>query len=155
MTKVLQGERISKDATVVVGPAAFIPDEAGRKILLVRRQDNGQWALPGGHLDAGESIAEACRREVCEEIGLEVEIEKILGIYSSPNRVVERDGGAREQPVNVALRVRRTGGEIRPGSESSDWGYFDAAEIATMDLIEDQREIVDDYFAGAPTPVLR
>jgi len=63
MTQVLYGERISRQGKIRLGCSAAIFDEQGR-IFLTRRTDNGQWCLPGGGMDAGESVAEACEREV-------------------------------------------------------------------------------------------
>jgi 8-oxo-dGTP diphosphatase len=58
-----------------------VVEDAG-KILLMRRQDFDVWGLPGGYVDAGESMAEAARREVLEETGLEVELTAFIGLYS-------------------------------------------------------------------------
>lgn len=55
------------------------------KILLTRREDFNIWCLPGGAVDAGESVAQAALREVREEVGLKVELERLVGIYSEPN----------------------------------------------------------------------
>ena len=69
MTQILYGERIGKQGKIRLGCSAAIFDEHGR-ILLTRRADNGQWCLPGGGMESGESAAEACEREVLEETGL-------------------------------------------------------------------------------------
>src|SRR5690349_21801151 len=60
MAKIIQGERIGKLGKLVIGCSALIFDEKREKILLTRRSDNGRWCLPGGHMEAGESVAEAC-----------------------------------------------------------------------------------------------
>ena len=56
-------------------------------ILLIRRADNGNWALPGGGIDLGESVAQAAVRETFEESGIECGITGIVGIYSDPKHV--------------------------------------------------------------------
>jgi len=66
-----------------VATAAIIHDGAGR-VLLQHRTDNDHWGLPGGAVDRGESIADALRREVSEETGYDVEIERIVAVYSDP-----------------------------------------------------------------------
>jgi ADP-ribose pyrophosphatase YjhB (NUDIX family) len=66
--------------------AAVIPrDEAGRVWLLRRGFDPGlgRWTFPGGFVDLGESVEEAARREVREELAIEVELGPLLGVYSS------------------------------------------------------------------------
>jgi ADP-ribose pyrophosphatase YjhB (NUDIX family) len=65
MTQVFYGPRLSKQGKIRLGCSAAIFDESGR-ILLTRRADNGQWCLPGGRMESGESAAEACEREVFE-----------------------------------------------------------------------------------------
>ena len=57
--------------------------EAGR-ILLILREDFDVWCMPGGHLDPGESFAAAAVREVREETGLEVRLDRLVGAYSRP-----------------------------------------------------------------------
>jgi 8-oxo-dGTP pyrophosphatase MutT (NUDIX family) len=69
MTQVLHGERLGKQGQLRLGCTGIIFDEH-KRVLLTRRTDNGQWCLPGGGMDAGESAAEACERELWEETGL-------------------------------------------------------------------------------------
>jgi len=58
-TRVMFGERIAKEGTLRLGCSAIIFDEGREKVLLTRRTDNGQWCLPGGRVEAGESVSEA------------------------------------------------------------------------------------------------
>jgi len=70
----------------VVGIAAAARTDDGRW-LLIRRGDTGQWALPGGTLEWGETLREAIVRELAEEAGVdEVALGEVLGVYSDPNR---------------------------------------------------------------------
>jgi ADP-ribose pyrophosphatase YjhB (NUDIX family) len=71
--------------TVKVGVAAAVLDGAGR-ILLVRRRDNGLWAMPGGWADVGDPPAAMTAREVLEETGLTVSVDRLLGLYDSRTR---------------------------------------------------------------------
>src|ERR671927_535856 len=87
MTQVLYGPRLSKQGQIRLGCSAAIFDEQGR-ILLTRRADNGQWCLPGGRMESGESAAEACEREVFEETGLTVHVKRLVGVYSYPDQLV-------------------------------------------------------------------
>jgi ADP-ribose pyrophosphatase YjhB (NUDIX family) len=73
--------------SLVPGASAIVVNHEGR-ILLHRRSDNARWALPGGVMDIGESIAQTVTREVQEETGLEVEPEYIVGVYSDPGHVL-------------------------------------------------------------------
>ncbi|TMR24681.1 NUDIX hydrolase [Nonomuraea turkmeniaca] len=64
---------------VVTGAAAYITDERGR-VLLVDPNYREHWNFPGGIIDAGEHPAQACAREVAEEVGLEVEVGRLLTV---------------------------------------------------------------------------
>ena len=66
----------------MVGCDTFIADDAGR-VLLIRRADNGFWALPGGAVELNETPAECAARECLEETGLHVRITRLLGVFSS------------------------------------------------------------------------
>jgi ADP-ribose pyrophosphatase YjhB (NUDIX family) len=76
----------------------------GQEILLMQRSDNGHWGLPGGHVEPGESVADAACREVLEETGWRIELGRLVGVYSDPARqTVEYRGGERAQLVNLCF----------------------------------------------------
>jgi ADP-ribose pyrophosphatase YjhB (NUDIX family) len=68
--------------TPFVGCDTFLADDAGR-VLLIRRADNGFWALPGGAVELDETPAECAQRECLEETGLHVRVTRLLGVFSS------------------------------------------------------------------------
>ena len=72
-------------AMPTVGAFAVILD-AEAKLLLCHRRDRDEWNLPGGRVEKGESPWEAVVREVLEEVGLEVRVERLLGVYSVSTR---------------------------------------------------------------------
>ncbi|MDQ7036164.1 MAG: NUDIX domain-containing protein [Anaerolineae bacterium] len=72
------------------------------EILLSKRGDFGTWALPGGRVDSGELIHESAAREVREETGLEVKIERAVGLYYQQGR----------SRTNVLYRAKPIGGEL-------------------------------------------
>src|SRR5690348_14344469 len=78
--------------SLVPAASAIVVDEEGR-ILLQRRTDNDMWALPGGAMNLGESLAECAIRETREETGLTVEITGIVGTYTNPGHVFAYDDG--------------------------------------------------------------
>jgi ADP-ribose pyrophosphatase YjhB (NUDIX family) len=76
--------------SLVVGSSAVTTDDEGR-ILLQKRSDSGNWALPGGTMDIGETFAQSAIREVNEETGFDVRIDRIIGIYSDPGHIFAYD----------------------------------------------------------------
>src|SRR5438093_13780789 len=83
--------------SVVPAASAVVEDGQGRVLLHLRR-DNQLWALPGGTMDIGETIEQTAIREVKEETGVDIEIVRLVGIYSDPHHVIEySDGEIRQQ----------------------------------------------------------
>ena len=134
--RIVTGDRIGRGAPLVAGCAAIIWDEPRQKILLTRRSDNGRWCLPGGRMDSGESAAEACVREVLEETGLRVRVTRLVGIYTSPDFVIEYADGNRFQIVAMSFEAQVVGGELRLSNETTEFGYFTPGQIESMDLVE-------------------
>jgi ADP-ribose pyrophosphatase YjhB (NUDIX family) len=66
--------------SMIVAASAVVTDAKG-KILLLRRTDSGNWALPGGTMELGESLPDCAVREVREETGLDIEITGLIGTY--------------------------------------------------------------------------
>jgi len=88
------------------------------QILLTKRSDFAVWCLPGGALEDGESLAQAAIRETREETGLEVQLTRLIGVYSRPNW---RAGGAHE----VLFAAQPIGGDLLTATnETTDAGYF-------------------------------
>ena len=81
-------------------PTAFaaVRDDQGR-LLLVRRRDSGNWELPGGRVELGESATSAAEREVVEESGVAIKVTRLAGVYTDPGHVMvyPATGEARQQ----------------------------------------------------------
>jgi len=65
-----------------VSVAGIVVDGDGR-VLVIKRQDNGQWQAPGGVLELGETFEEGVRREVLEETGVVVAVDRLTGVYKN------------------------------------------------------------------------
>lgn len=143
MTKILYGERLSKQGILRLGCSAAIFDEQGR-ILLTRRADNGQWCLPGGRIEAGESVAEACEREIFEETGLVVRVKRLVGVYSSPDQLVVYPDGNKAHIVALHFEAQVTGGELGLSNETTEAAYFTPEEIRDKELFGRHEERVSD-----------
>ena len=155
MAKMIYGERIGRTAHLRSGCSALIFDPMGERILLTRRADNGQWCLPGGAMEAGESLAETCIREVREETGLAVRIVRLVGVYSTPHRIVTYADGNQWQIIAHNFEAEVIGGELRLSDETTAFGYFTPDEIAAMDVMEHHREIIADGLARQPAAFIR
>jgi 8-oxo-dGTP diphosphatase len=66
-----------------VSAAGIVLDGSGKRVLLIHRRDNGRWEPPGGVLELGETIDDAVRREVEEETGARVDVERLTGVYKN------------------------------------------------------------------------
>jgi ADP-ribose pyrophosphatase YjhB (NUDIX family) len=139
--------------SLVVGSSAVVVDGGGR-VLLQRRSDSGNWALPGGTMDIGETLAQSAIREVKEETGFDVQIERIVGIYSDPGHVFAYDDGEVRQEFSICLACTITGGELRVSSESTAVEFFRFGDLAGIQMHESIRVRLRDYLDNAP-PVLR
>jgi 8-oxo-dGTP pyrophosphatase MutT (NUDIX family) len=140
MAKLIHGDRIGKRGVLRVGASSIIFDESRGKILLTKRTDNGRWCLPGGGMDPGESIEEACVREAYEETGLHVKVTRLVGVYTTPDLVVEYADGNVIHPVALSFEATVTGGEMGLSDETTDVGYFSVEEMGSLDLMENHIE---------------
>jgi len=143
MTQVLYGDRLGKQGKIRVGCSAIIFNDEGR-FLLTRRSDNGQWCLPSGGLESGESVEEACIREVLEETGLHVQIKRLVGVYSNRDQLVVYSDSDKFQIIALHFEAEVTGGALGLSDETMDFGYFSLDEIKELDLIKSHRERILD-----------
>lgn len=155
MSTISFGDRIGREGTLRVGASALIYDQAREKILMTQRSDNSRWCLPGGGMDPGESVAETCVREVMEETGLEVRVTKLIGVYTSPDMLVEYRGGNKVQPVAFSFEAEVTGGELGLSNETLDFGWYTVAEIDAMDTLEHHLTRIHDAAENRPEAFYR
>jgi ADP-ribose pyrophosphatase YjhB (NUDIX family) len=101
------------------------------EVLFIRRTDNGNWAIPGGAVDLGESVPEAAVREVREESGVECVIDGIVGIYSDPKHIIlYTSNGEARQEFSIVFSAQAAGGELRTSDESSEVRWVEREDIA-------------------------
>ena len=144
MSNLIQGDRVGSQGKLRPGASAIIFDDARQTVLLTRRSDNGRWCLPGGGMDPGESAAETCVREVLEETGLDVRVTKLVGVYTSPDIMVEYADGNRIQPVAFSFEAEVVGGELCLSDETTEYGYFAAQKLDAIDLMEHHKQRIKD-----------
>lgn len=131
---------------------AVVRDGDGR-VLLQRRRDNSEWALPGGHVEEGETIADTALREIEEETACSAEIVRLTGVYSNPagTRITYPDGNVVE-PVAVCFECRYVGGEPQPTDEASESRWFTPEEASTI-IWSNHADRLADILAGREVPV--
>jgi len=139
--------------SLVVGSSAIVVNDEGQ-ILLQRRSDSGNWALPGGAMDIGETFAQSVVREVKEETGFDVRIERIVRIYSDPGHVFAYDDGEVRQEFNICLACMIVGGDLSVSSESTDVRFFTIDEVHDLTMHESIMKRIEDYLAGGE-PMMR
>jgi 8-oxo-dGTP pyrophosphatase MutT (NUDIX family) len=135
--------------SLVPGGQALVVDHEGR-ILMQRRADSGNWSLPGGVMELGETLGQAVVREVREETGLDVELTGILGIYTDPRHVIAYDDGEVRQEFVIAFTAQPVGGELRGSDESTEVRWVRVSELSTMQVHESVRLRVGHYLRSSP-----
>jgi 8-oxo-dGTP pyrophosphatase MutT (NUDIX family) len=155
MTYLLHGERISKQGKLRLGCSAVLFAKDHTKVLLTRRSDNGMWCLPGGMIEAGESVAEGCEREVWEETGLRVRVTRLTGVYSDPHQVVVYPDNNQVYIVVLNFEVELLGGEAGLSNETTSLEWFPIREALEMNLFHNHAEHIRDTLTGQEAAFIR
>jgi 8-oxo-dGTP diphosphatase len=114
-------------------------DNAGRVVLIRRKNEpfKGSYALPGGFVDIGETVEAACRREVQEEVGIELGDLSLIGVYSDPKRDPR---GHTVSAAYLALLPRAVAPRAGSDAEGAEW----VADWRKRALAFDHAKILDD-----------
>jgi 8-oxo-dGTP pyrophosphatase MutT (NUDIX family) len=153
-TDFLHDDRAPKANSLVPAAGILAVDEGGR-LLLQRRRDTGQWAIPMGKMELGETPTECAVRETLEETGITVEPTGLLGIYSDPGYIVAYDDhvdpskfGEVRQEFEITLLGRPVAGSPTKNDEASDVRWFAPGELSALDIHPRMRQQIGDYLAG-------
>jgi ADP-ribose pyrophosphatase YjhB (NUDIX family) len=124
-------------------------------VLMIRRSDNDNWALPGGAMDLGESLPDCGVRETKEETGIDCEITGLVGIYTDPRHVIlyTSDGEARQE-FSVVFTARATGGSPTPSDESKDVRWIEPAALDELAMDRSMRLRISHYLSASAQPHL-
>src|SRR3954466_5897385 len=104
-----------------VSVAGVVVDEAGR-VLVIQRRDNRRWEPPGGILERNETFEQGVIREVAEETGVTVEVERLTGVYKNMARGI----------VALVYRCRPVAGEAQSTSESLAVRWVEQARVTEL-----------------------
>jgi 8-oxo-dGTP diphosphatase len=129
---------MAKPVTPLLTVDCIALDSRGR-VLLIRRKNppfEGQYALPGGFVDVGETVEAACRRELLEETGVRAGKLRLVGVYSDPAR------DPRGHTVSVVFLTRVGRATAKAGDDAADVAW--AANWHTLPLAFDHAQILSD-----------
>jgi ADP-ribose pyrophosphatase YjhB (NUDIX family) len=140
-------------ATSLVPSANVVVTNEDGDILLIRRSDNDNWALPGGAMDLGESLPTTAMRETAEETGIDVEITGLVGIFTDPRHVIlYTSNGEVRQEFSVVFAARPTGGSPTTSAETTEVRWIPVREIDALPMDRSMRLRLD-HFLTAPQDV--
>ncbi len=130
-----------KPETPLIAADAVVFDDTGAVLLIRRKNDpfQGQFALPGGFVEIGETTAAAALRELKEETGIEGSSPRLVGVYSDPTR------DPRGHTVGIAYLVRASSYEVRAGDDAADARFV--ANWQQEEIAFDHRLIITDALA--------
>jgi ADP-ribose pyrophosphatase YjhB (NUDIX family) len=118
-----------------VSVGALVIDD-GRALLIRRGKEplKGEWSVPGGAVEIGETLAAAVRRELLEETGLEAEVGEVIGVF---DRIYPDANGRTEYHyVLVDFLCRLTGGEAQAAGDVDAAQWFTRAELEALEPIQ-------------------
>jgi ADP-ribose pyrophosphatase YjhB (NUDIX family) len=137
------GREYPNNPLVGVGAVIVEHHRDDHRVLLIRRGQPpllGEWSLPGGVLECGETLREAVAREAREETGLLVETGELLGVYE---RVIRDDEKrVRYHYVLIDFLCRAVGGDLKAGSDAADVRWFTRNELPALKLAYDANDVV-------------
>ncbi len=149
----LNDPQAPKANSIVPAASAIVTNHEG-KILLHRRSDNDLWALPGGAMEVGESIAETAIREVKEETGLDIKPEYIVGIYTNPHHVIAFSDGEVRQQFSLCFVCTIIGGTMSISDKSFEVAFVSPQEIEHLNMHSSTRLRIKHYLEHRSQPYI-
>lgn len=149
------GDPNAPKANSLVPSVNVVVTNGAGQILLIKRSDNDNWALPGGAIDLGESLTDAAIRETREETGIVCEITGLVGIYSDPKHVIlYTSNGETRQEFSIVLTARPVGGHLTSSSESTEVRWVNSVEISSYTMDRSMRQRIGHYLKADSQPYL-
>ncbi|WP_117209490.1 NUDIX domain-containing protein [Allorhizocola rhizosphaerae] len=137
-----------KANSVVPSANVVVVNDSG-EILMIRRADNDNWALPGGAMDLGESLPTTAIRETAEETGVHVEITGLVGIYTDPRHVIlYTSNGEVRQEFSVVFTARPLSGTPTPSDESREVRWIAREDLTALTMDRSMRMRINHYLTA-------
>jgi ADP-ribose pyrophosphatase YjhB (NUDIX family) len=134
----------------LVGVGAVIVRD-NRAVIVERSTEplKGQWSIPGGALEIGETLRQCAAREALEETGLEVEAVDVLDVFDSI--YTDPDGRCRYHYVLIDFFCRMIGGELRAGGDAAQARWITREELGNFRITESARKVIGKALEKAST----
>lgn len=140
-------KKIGHETLIMPCACALIEDGKGN-LLLQKRKDDGTWGHHGGAVEVDESVEDALRREVREELNIELDEIKLFGIYSGKEYHHVYPNGDETSPIDIVYICSKYHGEIcLQKEEVSEIGWFSKDNLPE-NIGKNPKQAILDYFAG-------
>lgn len=140
--------------SLVPSANAVVADSEGR-ILMIRRSDNGNWAVPGGAMDLGESIVQTAVRETLEETGIHCRVTGLVGIYTDPRHLIHYTSNDEvRQEFSIVFAAEYVDGKPTPSDESREVVWVPRDEVQDLKMDRSMRRRIEAYLHGEGLPQL-
>jgi len=143
---------IWKKFIVLKAAGGLVINEKKELLFILRR---GLWDLPKGKNDGNEDSKECALREVKEETGFDIEVKKLLGVYSTPNMLVQYPDGSKVQIFGLNFEAEIKSGVFRSNDEVSEMNFFSEEEIIQIPIFEIHKERIYDAFKKKSDVVIK
>lgn len=152
MTYIAELRAVAGTRPLILPGAAVIVTDAGGRVLLMQRSDTGGWGLPGGFMDPGESLEETARREVREEVGLELDELTLMNIFSGPEQYFRYPNGDQVFNVTAVYTARARSWALQLDPEEAVTAQLFAVDELPAETIAPEVPILEEYSRtmGAP-----
>jgi 8-oxo-dGTP pyrophosphatase MutT (NUDIX family) len=133
---------------LMIGAAVLVLGDQDR-LLMMRRSESGDWGIPGGAMELGETTEETARRELLEETNLEAGRLELFGVFSGPELYYRYPSGDEVYNVSIVYVARAVHGDLRlTDGEHFDFQYFALAglpEKISSPIKPILRRLMEDY----------
>jgi ADP-ribose pyrophosphatase YjhB (NUDIX family) len=141
------------EANSLVPSVNVVVTNADGDVLLIRRSDNQNWAVPGGAIGPGESMVQAAIRETKEESGIDCSITGLVGIYTDPKHVIlYTSNGEARQEFSILLTARTTGGAPGPSDKISEVRWVPREDLGGYSMDRSMRLRIGHLLEGHAGP---
>jgi ADP-ribose pyrophosphatase YjhB (NUDIX family) len=145
MTYIAELRAVAGTRPLILPGAAVIVTDAGGRVLLMQRADTGGWGLPGGFMEPGESLEETARREVREEVGLELDELTLMSVFSGPEQYFRYPNGDQVFNVTAVYTAQARSWTLRLDPEEAVTAQLFPVSDLPADMIAPEVPILAEY----------